>query len=188
MVSVFLKEMVKMASRTIVLGIVVLLYGCGNDSDVIVDPLTQPLPAGTYKLAFSAISTARLAAPISGIDMEVTLPLGVSVTTATGTSGQIDSSSLTTGGAITAASLVFGSYSVLQRKAHVVMATSQEDFRGGEFLVMTFIVSPEAQLSTYDILTAHDTTVLHKVVGLDTTTHSTVLLTDEIETLLHVVR
>ena len=79
---------------------------------------TQTLAPGTYKLTFSTISTARLAAPISGIDVAVKFPAGLSVSTITGGgTGQITYSSITPGSAILATSLAFGNYSASTRTA-----------------------------------------------------------------------
>jgi hypothetical protein len=46
-----------------------------------IDPNARILAPGSYKLAFSAISTKRLEAPISGIDVSVKFSAGISVNT-----------------------------------------------------------------------------------------------------------
>lgn len=150
---------------------------------------SQTLAAGTYKLTFSAISTARLVAPISGIDVAVKLPVGLSVSTVTGGgTGQITSTSITPGSAILATSLAFGNYSASTRTAYLSAATSQESYRGGQFLNLLFTVTSGTSITPNDIYALNVTYPKYKVVGLDTVTHSTVTMTGSVTTTLGVVK
>lgn len=150
---------------------------------------TQALSPGTYKLAFSAISSARLVAPISGIDVAVKLPAGLSVSTVTGgSSGQITSTSITPGSAILATSLAFGNYSASTRTAYLSMATSQDTYRGGQFLNLLFTVASGTSITPNDIYALNVSYPKYKVVGLDTVTHSTVTMTGSVLTTLGVER
>jgi hypothetical protein len=152
-------------------------------------PGAQALAAGTYKLTFSAFSTARLVAPISGIDVAVKLPVGLSVSTVTGGgTGQITSTSITSGSAILAPSLAFGNYSASTRTAYLSMATSRDSYRGGQFLNLLFTVVSGSSITPSDIYALNVTYPKYKVVGLDTVTHSTVTMTGSVLTTLGVIQ
>ena len=146
----------------------------------------QTLASGTYKLTFSAISSAQLAAPISGIDIAVKLPAGLSVSTTTGGTGQIASTSITPGSAILATSLAFGNYSASTRTAYLSMATTQETFRSGQFINLLFTVAPGSSVTLGDIIALNATYPIYKVVGLDTVSHSTVTMSGIVKTTLGV--
>lgn len=153
------------------------------------DSNSQTLAAGTYKLTFSAMSTARLPAPISGIDVAVKFPAGLSVSTLTGGgSGQITSTSLTPGSAILATSLAFGNYSASTRTAYLSMTTPQETYRGGQFLNLFFTVASGTSITPNDIYALNATYPKYKVVGLDTVSHSSVTMTGSVKTTLGVAR
>ena len=166
----------------------VTLAACGGGEPAPIDPNTQPLAAGSYKLAFSAISTARLAAPISGIDVSVKLPVGLLVSTDNGgASGQITTSSLTPGSAFPSGSaLIFGNYSASTRTAYLTMATSLDTYRGGQYLNLLFTVPTGAVVTPNDIFNLNLTYPLYKVVGFDAITHSSVDMTGSVKTTLGV--
>lgn len=150
-------------------------------------PVAQTLAPGTYKLTFSAISTARLSAPISGIDVAVKLPVGLSVSTVTGGgTGQITTASITPGSAMPATSLAFGNYSASTRTAYLSMATTQDTYRSGQFLNLLFTVASGTSITPNDICALNMTYPKYKVVGLDTVTHSTVTMTGSVKTTLGV--
>lgn len=172
------------------------LSGCGGGGDLIpaestatdVVPISQTLTPGTYKLTFSAISTARLVAPISGIDVAVKLPPGLSVSTINGGTGQIDSTSFAPNSAILGSSLAFGNYSASTRTAYISMATTQDTFRSGQFMKLFFTVAKGAAVTPNDIIVLNATYPHYKVVGLDTVTHNSVTLTGTVKTTLAVER
>ena len=173
----------------------VLLSACGGcGGDLIVTPgATNPVASNTrilvpgiYKLTFSAYSTARLIAPISGIDVAVKFPVGLSVSVVTDGTAQIVSTSVTPGSAIQATSLAFGVYSASTRTAYLSMATTQETFRGGQLLKLLFTVAPGTSVTPNDIYNLNAPYQSYKVVGLDTSIHSTVTLTDSVKTTLGV--
>lgn len=150
-------------------------------------PSNQVLTPGTYKLTFTAISTARLAAPISGLDMAVRFPAGLSVSTVNGgATGQITSTSITPGSAIQATSLAFGNYSASTRTAYLTMATSQGNYRGGQFMNLLFSVTAGTSVTPNDISALNAIYPNYKVVGLDTVTHSSVTMTGSVKTTLGV--
>ncbi|MBI2355376.1 MAG: hypothetical protein HYV06_10215 [Deltaproteobacteria bacterium] len=183
--------MKKLGGAILALAVTAMLHGCGDERPIPgqTSPSQTPLAAGTYKLAFTAISTARLDAPISGIDVAIGLPTGVSLDTTTGGgSGQIGPGALATGNAIIGTGLAFGNYSVSTHRAYLSMATTQETYRSGNFLLMSFRVEPGAVVSEYDIVTLNATYPRYKVVGMDQATHSSVVLTDRVKTTLSVIR
>jgi hypothetical protein len=168
----------------------VVLSGCGGGGNSAPQiSATQPLAAGSYKLTFSAISTARLVTPISGIDIAVKLPVGISVSTITGGgTGQITSTSITPGTAIRSTSLAFGVYSASTRTAYLSMATTQDTYRNGQFLNLIFSVGSNTAVTPNDIYTLNAAYPTYKVVGLDTISHSTVVMTSSVKTLLGVTQ
>jgi hypothetical protein len=187
-----------MIIRTVLIlcSVAVLLSACGGGGDLIEQPLvttpvasnTQALVPGVYKLTFSAFSTAQLVAPISGIDVAVKFPAGLSVSMVTDGTAQIVSTSVTPGSAIQATSLAFGVYSASTRTAYLSMATTQETFRSGEFLNLLFTVAPGTSVTPNDIYALNTTYPNYKVVGVDTSIHSTVVMTGSVTTTLGVER
>lgn len=168
-------------------GLVMLsISACGGGDNP--SPNTQPLSAGTYRLTFSAISTARLDAPVSGINVAVKLPAGLSVATTTGGSGQIAVASVTPGSTVQGTVLAFGNYSVSTRTAYLSMATTQDSYRGGQFLNLLFSVAANVSVTPNDIFALNTIYSTYKVVGLDAVSHSTVVMTDKVKTTLGVVQ
>ncbi|MFZ4856234.1 MAG: hypothetical protein ACOYL3_07540 [Desulfuromonadaceae bacterium] len=169
---------------------VVSLSACGDGSDgtiaPAVDPNTRILAPGSYKLAFSAISTARLEAPISGIDIAVKFPAGISVSTITGASGEITAASITSGNAVQWSP--FGSYSTSTRKAYLNMITAQSSYRGGQYLNLLFTVGAGTAITPNDIFAMNTGYAPYKVVGFDTVNNSSVPMTGKVKTTLEVVR
>lgn len=159
------------------------LYGCGGGGDGGGStPITDSyvFPAGKATITFSAMSTATLPAPVNGIDFSLTLPAGMSLTTADGTSGQIDSTTITSGSALTGTSLAYGSYSTSTRRAHLSMATTSSSYRSGEFLRLTCTVAANTSITLGSLKSGSPVTIT-EAVGYDTTTESTVLLTDKVK-------
>jgi len=178
-----------MRIRTIFLlcAVAASLAACGDGGGrTSVYPDNQPLVAGEYKLTFSAISTARLDVPIRGIEVAVRLPAGLSVSTATGGTGQITSTSVQQGNALQQTSLAFGSYSASTRTAYLAMASPLDNFRGGQYLTLLFSVSSGASVTPSDIYTLNAAYPMYKVVGLDTASHDSVVMTGKVKTTLGV--
>lgn len=161
------------------------LYGCGdgtNNGVVVRSSITDRyvFPAGKATITFSAISTAQLPASISGIDFTLNLPAGMDVTTTTGGSGQIDSSTVIPGAALTGTNLAFGSYSASTRKAILGMATTSDNFRAGEFLRLDCNVARHSSISLGDLKAINNPVLLIKAVGYDPATTSTVQFTSKV--------
>ncbi|QEM67390.1 hypothetical protein FO488_03995 [Geobacter sp. FeAm09] len=168
------------------------LYGCGGGGNGSSTPTavadSYVFPSGTATITFSAMSTAQLAAPVSGIDFTVTLPAGMTPTTAGGASGQIDSTTITAGSALTGTNLAFGTYSVSTRKAHLSMATTSNSYRSGEFLRLTCTVASGTSITLAQFKAANDPVTIIKAVGYDSATASTVVLTDKLKVTIGAVR
>ena len=168
---------------------VTALFGCGGDgggSGPVAD--TYVFPAGKATLTFPAMSTAQLGAPVSGIDFTLKLPAGMSVTTASGGSGQIETASVTAGTALTGTNLAYGSYSASTRKAYLTMATTSDTYRAGEFLRLSCTVGSGTSITLADLKALNSPTTLTKAVGLDAGTSTTVQLTDKVRLTIGAVR
>lgn len=160
---------------------VMAFYGCGSGgsgSGGVSD--SYVFPAGKATLAFSAISTAQLPTGISGVDFSITLPQGMGVTTVGGGTGPIENTSVASGSMLTGTNIAFGSYSVSTRKANLSMATTSNTFRSGEFLRLSCNVSPDTSITLGDLKALNAPVRLQKVVGYDTISNSTVILTNKI--------
>ena len=176
----------------ILCAVTLALSACGGGGGDLIETPTVPvandkaLAPGTYKLAFTAISSARLNAPISGIDIAVKLPAGLSVSTLTGGSGQIVSTSLTSGISIRATTLAYGNYSESTRTAYINMATTQDNYRGGQYINLYFTVAAGTSVTPNSIYALNASYSSYQVVGYDAVTHSSVYLTDKVKTTLGV--
>jgi hypothetical protein len=159
------------------------IYGCGSsggDSDV--------LPAGKATLIFTAMSTARLDAPLSGINLTLALPQGISVATTAGQSGQIDTASITPGLTMSGTNLAFGSYSASSGKARLSMATTSSGYRSGEFLRLTCTVAPNTAITLSGLKAMNSPLLVTKAVGYDQGSKSTVIMTNKLKVTLDAVR
>jgi len=165
------------------------LYGCGGgggNGNGGAGPGTDSyvFQAGNATLTFSALSTAHLAAPISGIDLFITLPQGMSVATETGRSGQIENASITPGSALVGTNLAFGSYSASNGMVRLSMATTNDNYRSGEFLRLTCIVAPNSAITLGSLKALNVPVSIQKAVGYDPIASSTVILTDSVKVIL----
>lgn len=166
------------------------LYGCGggggDGGGGTIDD-SYVFPAGAATITFSAMSTAQLPASVSGIDLTLTLPQGMSVTTTGGTSGQIATASVVPGSALTGTNLAFGSYSAASRKTHLSMVTTSDSYRQGEFLRLTCTVASNSGITLGSLKSGSPVTVV-KAVGYNSATSSTVVLTGKLKVNLGAVK
>lgn len=117
------------------LSLFLILTACGGGGGTTPSP-PPPIPK-TATISFSVISTARLTAPVQGVQLSAYLPVGVTVATNVG-STTLSSAALTVGSGITGANRqVYGSYSAPIRKVKITVATTEDTFRGGEFAKLT---------------------------------------------------
>ena len=169
------------------LSLVSVLYGCGDSSNWELTNQSAPqadshvFPAGKSVVTFSAYSSASLSAPISAIDLSITLPPGMSVATAGGVSGPIDTASVTPGSALGGTNLAFGSYSVSTRKVRLSMTTTSSSYRSGEFLRLVCDVAATPAITLGDLRALNNPVPVVKVVGYNPATQSTVVLTGNVK-------
>lgn len=174
----------------------IVLSACGGGGDLINAsapassemPGSRELAPGKYKLTFTAISTARLPVAVSGVEVAVKLPTGLSVATVpgSGASGPFNAASVMSGSAVQAGGVVFGGYSSSTRTAYVTMVTTQENFRGGTYVSLLFTAEPGSAVTPDDIYNMNAVYPHYRVVGVDTAAHSTVLMTGMVRTRLAV--
>jgi len=163
------------------------LGGCGDDGGGGASG-NYLFPAGKATLVFTAMSTARLAAPVSGIDFAITLPAGMSVTTTSGVSGPIASASVTPGSALVGTNLAFGTYSASNGKTRLSMVTASNSFRKGEFLQLTCTVANGSGITLAGLQALNNPTTLLKAVGYNPADNSTVALTGSVKVTMDAVR
>lgn len=160
---------------------VLVIYGCGGGGSGKAEPNASLFPAGEISLAFSAFSTAKLPASVSGIDFSITLPEGMSVATATGSSGQIAANAVMPGGGLTGSSLAYGTYSASTRKVYLTMATADDTFRSGEFLELVCSVAPNRSITLDELRALNSPVAIKKAVGMAPDSTTTVVLTDSLK-------
>ncbi len=152
----------------------VALQGCGGGV------AGDPPPARKATIAFSALSTARLESPISGIDLSVALPEGLAVTTVGGGSGPIEDGSISSGNSLAGAHIVYGTYSASTRRVRLSMATVSDAYRGGEFLRLDCGVTDKTIVPSDALRALESSLSVKKVAGYDPGAMSTRILTGKV--------
>jgi hypothetical protein len=187
----------EMKTHLKLIGMVVMLmalYGCGGGGGSSSSGETQVadsdvFPAGKATLTFTAMSSAQLPAPISQIDLSITLPSGMSVDT-TNANGDMDTTSSTapvkSGSALQWAGIT-GNYTASTGKVLLGMFTTGTTFRSGEFLRLTCNVA-SGSTTTLGGLKTLNPSMLVKASGVDTTNNTTVDLTGKVTVTLGAVR
>ena len=176
--------MQKLIKMLVVLLLVSSLSGCGSSNNWQFDPksLTTDsyvFPTGKTVISFSAAAASSLPVPISAIDLTITLPSGMSVTTS-GTSGQLDSATVVPGSALGGTNLAYGSYAEATRTLQLSMTTTNSSYNGGEFLKLYCNVPSGAFVTLGNLRALNAPVVVTKAVGYDPVTQSTVTLTDKV--------
>lgn len=177
--------MKKLLRAFCVAAVLVTMSGCGDHDDGANDNGTQVsdgyvFPAGKATLVFSVVSSEPLDSPVSGIDLAVTLPHGMSVTTDSGASGMIAASAITPGSKFTGTNLSFGTYSASSGKIRLNMATASNSYRSGELFRLTCAVGPDTQISLTDVKALNSPVLILKAVGYDAAAGTTVLLNNRL--------
>ena len=181
--------------RMAVLLIISTLYGCGGSGgnwQLETQSFTSDsyqFPAGrTAMISFSAVGITNLPVPISAIDMTVTLPQEINVTTVSGTSGQLDTTTVVPGSALGGTNLAYGSYADTTRTLQLSMATTNSSYRSGEFLRLYVKVPAGVNVTLGALRTLNSPVALVKVVGYDPVTQSTVTLTSNVVVTINAVQ
>lgn len=171
--------------------VLVIMSGCGDGGGSGNNGGTQgsyTFPEGKSTLAFSALSTAKLPASISGVDLSITLPQGMSVPTNNGLSGPIATDAVQPGTGMIGTNLAFGSYSVSTRKVYLSMVTTSDTFRSGEFLRLVCVVKPNTAITLADLNALNTPVNIKKAVGLDMVTNTTTVFSSSLKVILDPVR
>lgn len=153
---------------------VVNLPGCGGVAG-------DPPPAKKATIAFSAVSTARLDSPISGIDLSIALPQGMGVATVGGGSGLVESGAINAGNDLAGTSIAYGTYSASTRRVRLSLGTVSDAYRSGEFLRLTCRVTDDAVVAADALQALGSSLSVLKVAGYDPGTRSTRILTGKVK-------
>ena len=160
------------------------LYGCGGSDNSQFTADASVFPTGRTVISFSAAATSGLPVPISAIDLTITLPSGMSVTTS-GTSGQLDSATVLPGSALVGTNLAEGSYAAATQTVKLSMVTPSSSYSGGEFLKLYCNVPSGVVVTLGNLRALNAPVVVTKAVGYDPVTQSTVTLTDKVAVTLN---
>lgn len=175
----------RMAPGICCAGALLLGLGCYNksSSSQAADPGT--FSAGTYQLSVQLAPAAGAGVPISGVDLTLALPAGVSIAVSNPATGQIDPAALKAGGAVTGTSVVLGTFLAAQKQVHLTLVAAPTASWGGEAFRVTFQTAGTITLK--DLQALNSTLPGFRVAGVDTTAHSTVLLTSEVTSSLSIL-
>jgi len=142
------------------LALILALAGCGGGGGATSQDVNPPQSTGkSATISFSVLSTARLTAPVQGVQLSAFLPEGVTVATTAGSS-TVSSTALITGVGITSSNRqIYGTYSAPIRKVKITVATTEETFRGGEFAKLSVNYPSTINLTANDFASANEPTV-----------------------------
>ena len=161
--------------------------GGGGGSSTPAPSGPTPLTAGLHTLGLSIAMGSGATIPVSGIAVTVQLPPGVTVATGSGDPAAILDTSLSAGSAITGTSVLSGSHSATTRQSKLTVVHGPTSTWSGEYLRLKVTVPSGTTVYGTDFTTLNATPVALKVVGVDTTAHSTVVLTSQATASLRVV-
>jgi hypothetical protein len=153
----------------VLLSALVCCCGCGGNSG---------FSSNNSTLVFTAASTGTLTTPISGIDLVVTLPEGISVATSGSASEQIASDAVVPNASLGGTTLASGSYAS-SRKTHLAVIMTSNSYKGGEFLRLRCDIASGSSVTREK--TAASPVTIVKAVGFDPETRTTVTLTDKVK-------
>jgi hypothetical protein len=157
-----------------------MLAGCGSGGG----GNNNGVSGTSVVVAFSLISTSRLPARISGVNIAAHLPAGVSVATDSANPKQISATALVAGSAMDslpqADKIIIGSYSSDGNLVNISTAgaSGTPGFGPGEYARLTCQVAPGVAVTESEITALNTPLVAFKVTGFDAVTHSTVDLTN----------
>ena len=138
-----------------------------------------PLSAGAHTLGVSITMAAAAKVPASGLSVILQLPPGVTVATAAGDPSPLAAGALSAGSALTGTILLNGTYAAATRQAKLFLAHTPTTAWSGQAMKLVFTVPSGSSVLETDLQSLNATPSGFKVVGVDTTTHSTVVLTPQ---------
>ena len=181
----------KMLSKVLggaALAVVLACGGGGGGSSTTTAPSgPTPLTAGLHTLGLSVAMGSGTTIPVSGIAVTVQLPPGVTVATGVGDPAVILDTALSAGSAITGTSVLSGSHAAATRQSKLTVVHGPTATWSGEYLRLKVTVPSGTTVYATDFTTLNATPISLKVVGVDTTAHSTVVLTSQATATLRVV-
>ncbi len=161
--------------------------GGGGSSSTPAPSGPTPLAAGVHTLGLSVAMGSGATIPVSGIAVMVQLPPGVTVATGSGDPAAILDAALSAGSAITGTSVLSGSHSATMRQSKLTVVHAPTATWSGEYLRLKVTVPSGTTVYATDFTTLNATPAALKVVGVDTTAHSTVVLTPQATATLKVL-
>jgi len=179
----------RMAMAWTVLAVALGCGGGGGGASSTPTPPSGPtaMASGLHTLGLSVSTAAGATVPVSGISITVQLPQGVTVATASGDPGAILDTALSSGSAITGTAVVSGSHSASTRQSRLTVVHAPTVVWSGEYLRLKVTVPTGVTAYATDFTTLNATPVAYKAVGVDTTTHSTVVLSSQATSTLRVI-
>ncbi|MBI5443411.1 MAG: hypothetical protein HY900_19620 [Deltaproteobacteria bacterium] len=105
----------------------------------------------TAELTFSVDSAGTLSAPVQGVVVSAVLPAGATVATDPGTTS-ISAAALAAGKDLTSPDkMVSGTFSAVDRKVQVAVATPEETFLGGNVATVTVTCPPATTAADFTL-------------------------------------
>jgi hypothetical protein len=163
--------------------------GAGSSGGSPATPPVQPggLSTGAHTLSFSVTVPSEVQIPVSGVMASFELPQGLTVATLGSSSGQILESALAAGSAVGAQHLVSGTFSPSTRIVKLSMATVPTGAWSGEFLRLAVTVEAGSMVTASDVEALGSRFQAYKAVGVDSTSHGTVVMTNQATTAVQVL-
>ena len=176
-------EPMRLARKTLAFTALAVALGCGGGGGGSTSTPTPsgptPLAAGAHTLGLSVVMSGGATVPVSGVAVTVQLPSGVTVAAGSADPAAIVDTALSAGSAITGTSVVSGTHSATSRQSKLTVVHGPTATWSGEYLRLKVTVSSGTTVYATDFTTLNASPVALKVVGVDTTAHSTVNLTNQ---------
>jgi len=173
----------RISSSGIVALTLTLAIGCSGGSS---DSGPKPLAAGSHTLSVEIQPVTGATVPVSGLDLTLVLPPGVTIATQGSGSSEIAAADLTAGSAVPGATkVVAGSYRSGPQQVRLGLTAGPSAVWSGEALRLTFF-APANQIMATDFQALNTSPVALTAVGVDTITHSSVIITKQVQIILKV--
>jgi hypothetical protein len=170
--------MLQRMMKCTVVGLAVLWTACSSGGK-------GNLTAGDYQLAFT-MAAPSTGAPVNGVDMTIRVPDDVQV--ATDANGKLPATALSIGNAVSSTSLIVGQYASATRQLRLSFTTPAAAPWNGEFARLKIAVPQENKISESTLVkSVAEILPGYKVVGVVTSSRSTVSLTESAKTTVSLV-